>query len=957
MSSATTISCIKAPVCYDFLGQPMTSCFKESYQTSKGSCSSLAVCCGTSGGGGGGGLTDVNTLFPIIGNGTTGNRVRLSDGALAGDSVQWKPSTGAYEIVQPGGITTVAVGAGGLYNTVAEAIADGASNLKIISNVTEVVVTSFATLPAGQAVVIYINPGVTWVPGGNNIDFTGRDLTIMGNAENGSSTLQNALFPIPPTNVLFNSLSTTNNFVMYGVRWNGTLGAIGLVNELANVRISYSTLLAPNTAQSCLGVVGIDWTYLNVSHTRIVGGGPACQNLVSGQSGHIHLNDVTIAGETATNAMTLTSPALVINDLASEINVATAELTLTGQISNISDPGQQLAITIPTNSSNVQASNLSLAGTLIVRGSSQQVINVRCGVLNTRDSGNVNSGLNLSFIKQVVCTSNWLTGIGVVNFQGNTFDTIQVLANVLVVLYGSTVAPVRQTTYSNLDLAACLGLNLRNQFISLQNVDLGSSNNCKPLYLTSCSSCTFDNIYCSDIFYDTGGLGAAGKGGFNVFNNIFLITSAAGSINNIGPFDGNNLNQATAQASYPVKTFMSNVFSGTGGLLYIWGFEDLYMENVELRRGVRFGERNPALPVPPIVPAPVVPVLSTFQWMLNGSLMGVDFASGLSNSINSCVGFEFTNIAFFQSPATTFSIGNDLVMTVTFCNFSNVLAKNTNWAIAANCNNCHFSNFTSIGGGLPTIASTGGELAFSNCQFETVNLTLSPNSRFTGCVFDLSQLVLAGAGSIIINNSSTVSGIGCIFANCSFLCNTNGASVLNFPAANNIYTGCVFFVDGTGATVTAPSFGVLGADSNITCTGCTFLSSGDRIGNWTFAGNFQQVTNCNFSNNNANTTVLVNVVGANSQIDSCVFRGFQAGGTGLNAQGSQTQVSHCSSPVNGSIMNITGTFSTVTGNTVGNNGAGGTLFVGSVSSTAVNNRAQTLTLNPPAPNLAVNIIW
>jgi len=54
----------------------------------------------------------VSTLFPVIGDGLGGNPVRLSDGLAAGDNIQWNTTANAYQIVQPGGITSVSVGTG-----------------------------------------------------------------------------------------------------------------------------------------------------------------------------------------------------------------------------------------------------------------------------------------------------------------------------------------------------------------------------------------------------------------------------------------------------------------------------------------------------------------------------------------------------------------------------------------------------------------------------------------------------------------------------------------------------------------------------------------------------------------------------------------------------------------------------------------------------------------------------
>ena len=128
------------------------------------------------------GIAMINTLLPIIGDGTLSDPVTLAPSSNCHASWYWKPGSGwgIYEIPSPY-ITTVGIipssGGFAMYPTVAAAFADGCYFIRIIDTIPE---ESNLIFPSNSNVILYIDPGITYTLSGDTNNLNNSSLSIIG---------------------------------------------------------------------------------------------------------------------------------------------------------------------------------------------------------------------------------------------------------------------------------------------------------------------------------------------------------------------------------------------------------------------------------------------------------------------------------------------------------------------------------------------------------------------------------------------------------------------------------------------------------------------------------------------------------------------------------------------------------------------------------------------------------
>lgn len=739
----------------------------------------------------------VNTSFPITGDGTVLNPVTLVDGTDCANNLQFNTQLNQWLLVEPGGTTSASVGTfNALYPDVRTALAAGCTKLRIITDVTETNVSALNLASAGDSVVIHIDPGVAWTPPSFSNTFNGISLTITGSSEGSSSML---VSPVGLNVPLFVG-GLTDNFVMEGIHWIGTSGGGGaqLINDFPIIRISYSTVTLSNTFFAFLGSFVAVLNNVLLSHVVINGGGIGCADVIHAEAGSkITMMDIEIGGTFLVGSgITINSSQSVLDTLTS--TAPRFDIFVAGLVNNVQENTILNVINVNvytpgTILSNMRISSLAfehdqcICSNTIARGNvtisgDQSATNLK---ITNLECANLSIGLTgpCSQIQLTQCTVT-----GTLDIRNTSNLSVQTLtANAWI---GDIVTPTATLTNWNLDFITIA--------TDVDAVCIWVNSNVNGLQLTATSGFYVKN----------------GTNGLDVSNSslgVFEMIDAGGVLNNT---NFSNINAASFT--------MSGLAAAT----------NMHITNMTCAGPVTLGGSN----------------------------------SNTGNTVN--------NVS-----CTTFTMGN--TGAIADWTVSNIIANGI-ISIGGNVRNCHFNNLhgtditlsgvqNSTFDGLQTegavsvltILSSCTDNIFSNIQCTSDFIIQGHNNNITGVGFgqnDTSpQLSITGHRNCISN----VNALGVNTSGISFVCRGNDNSISNYyTSGSTANTAQLFIVTGASNKFSNIQLGGLNdlPIQSMTIGTNVIAVSGDYLGSRLTVGEFVTVSGTPSNDGTYRITALAFVV-------------------------------------------------------------------------------------------------
>ena len=406
----------------------------------------------------------ITTLSPVTGSNTT--PITLVDGTRCADSLVWNNALTSWQILENPGMTSATVdgsGAGnGMYTTVAAAVADGCTKIRVIGDTTEPFI--FLILPTDT--VIYIDPEVTLSWGSNGFSLGAFSLTLRGSGPTSVFSYSDS----PGGSTVTGGGGSVLNIFDLTVDLSASTVASNIASSLVSqINIRNSNIILPSIVGAVANFLGsggggITLPDCRITDTSFVGTGPFTKSFIELSSGNLTMTNIIFDGIYGGTGISSSSASFSLNG-AVALTTASGLLTIDGigLINGVYQLGSALSINISLftfgadsaivsncvinnflmsglGSASANISNIRCVGDFSISptNTNQQITNIQCttvgvgvgtaGTLNANGLGNIVSNFYVTGAGTVTLASG-AAGWTLIGFRTDGALTLAGLTN------------------------------------------------------------------------------------------------------------------------------------------------------------------------------------------------------------------------------------------------------------------------------------------------------------------------------------------------------------------------------------------------------------------------------------------------------------------------------------------------------------------------------------------------